>query len=173
MHPPFDDLAWTALVADLDASARAERDDMVRELGAANAGELGLSERLASAIGGPISVRLASCPDIEGTLLRVGRDHLWVADAHGYWLLVTVEVDGLSWRRSATSTPDPQNSPSMAELRGLASALRELIRLGRQVSVLVGDRWLAGRLRLVGADFMEIDDVCLPLARVRACRVWY
>jgi hypothetical protein len=169
MPPQFDDPVLAALIDDLDASARSERDEMVGELAAAYAAELPLHQRLASAVDGPIRVRLAPCPEIEGTLLRVGREHLWVADAHGYWLLVTAEVDALIGL-PATGPSEPSNALLP---RGLGSALRELIGVGRHVSVLIGDRWFDGPLRVVGADFVEIADLSVPLGRVRACRVWY
>lgn len=173
MHLPFDEVAWTALVDDLDASVCADREALVREVAAAHAAELHLHQRLTSAVGGPIRVRLAPCPEIDGTLMRVGHDHLWVADAHGYWLLVTAELDGLSGMGAAgtTSSASPVASPTAA--CGLASALRELVGIGGSASLLLGHRWLDGRLSIVGADFLEIDEVVVPLRRVRACRVWY
>lgn len=171
MQPPIDDLAWAALIDDLDASARADRDEIVREVTAAYAAELTFLERLAGAVGGPIRVRLAPCPEIEGRLMRVGRDHLWVADAHGYCLLVTSEVDGLIGLPRAVSLPG--SAATRIRRGGLGSALRELIGLDRTVSLLIGDRWFDGRLRIVGSDFVDIDDVSVPLRRIRACRVWY
>lgn len=173
MPPSFDEFAWTALVDELDASARADRDGLVRELTAAHAAELLLHERLVRAVGGPLRVRVAPCPEIEGTLMRVGRDHLWVADAHGYWLLVTAEVDGLSELTPHAEMGRVGGVASPVAARGLASAIGELVGIGRSVSLLIGHRWVEGQLSLVGADFVEIGDLIVPLPRVRACRVWY
>lgn len=168
MHSPFDRAGDAAALDDLDASDLADLDGWVGELTAARAAELRLCQRLAPAVGGPIRVRLAPCPEIEGTLMRVGRDHLWLADPHGYWLLVTAELDALSVRQGAL-----RPAPSFLEARGLASAMRELVGIGRSVAALVGDRWIEGTLTLVGADFLEIDGLTVPLRRVRAGRVWY
>lgn len=173
MHPQFDDLARAALMDDHDASARAERDEIVRELTAAHAAELPFHDRLAGALARPIRVRLAPCSEIEGTLLRVGRDHIWVADARGSWLLVTAEIDGVHGLPSAVPKRSSSGRPTSIGLRGLGSALRELVGADGQVSLLIGDRWFDGRLRQVGADFVEIDDLSVSLSRVRACRVWY
>lgn len=145
-----------------------DRDLLAEQVAQALAAEHHLSTHLAAAVGGPIRLRLAPCPDIEGTLMRVGRDHLWVADRQGFWLIVTAELDGLlRWSRRGGAVA------SALPVLGLAAAIRELIGTGSEVSVLIDRRWFTSRLRAVGADFVEFDDFALPLGRVRACRVWY
>ena len=161
MQPSLDDLA----IASIEG---AEREALIAEVTAAYAAELPLHERLASSVGQTLRVRLAPCPEITGTLMRAGRDHLWLADLHGYWLIAIDEIDGLS------SGPQPARLAACTSAPpGMGSALRELVCSAHRVSVLVGDRWVEGRLRLVGADFVEFDNLILPLRRIRACRVWY
>jgi hypothetical protein len=140
-------------------------DPLVRELVIAHTAEINLVARLAAAVGTTVRVRLAPCPDVVGRLVRVGTDHLWVADQHGFWLVAAAEID-------AVSAPDAA-SRGRIEGRGMISSLRELLPGGRQVSLLLGAKWLSGAARCVGADFVEIDRLMVPLARIRACRVWY
>ncbi|GAC1384694.1 MAG: hypothetical protein NVSMB48_20360 [Marmoricola sp.] len=174
MTPPSDDPRVAAAVVgeltELSAASLQDRDLLAAQVAQAELAERRLARQLATAVGGPIHLRLAPCPDIEGTVMRVGSDHLWIADRQGFWLVVIAEVDGfLSWTRHADG-PLPE-SPLGA--RGLASALRELVGDGTEVSVLVGQRWFTSRLTAVGADFVAFDDFTLPLGRIRACRVWY
>ena len=172
MSPPFDELAWADIVDDLDPSARSDRDGWVGEVTAAHAAELRLAGRLRSAVGGSIRVRLAPCPEVEGTLMRVGCDHLWLVDRHGYWLMATDELDGISRRDAALPRP-ASRSASPIDNRSMASVIREIAGVGDSMSLLVGDGWIEGKVTIVGADFVEVDDLLVPLRRVRACRVWY
>lgn len=172
MSPSFDELAWAAIVDDLDPSAHSDRDGWVDEVAAAHAAELQLRERLRSAVGSPIRVRLAPCPEVEGALMRVGRDHLWLVDRHGYWLIATDALEGISCRDGAL--PRPASPPDEAiDNRVMASVIREIAGVGDPMSLLVGDGWVEGTVTIVGADFVELDDLLVPLRRVRACRVWY
>lgn len=151
----------------------ADHDSSLRDLAATFAAEQTLAARLRKAVGGPIRVSLTAVVHAEGTLLRVGREHFWVADDAGFWVIVTDQVDALSgWQELR---PDPgELAGSEQNFRpGLGSALRELAGTDRLVSVLVGARWIAGKPTCVGRDFLEVDGIGVPFAQIRACRVWY
>ncbi|MGN6162643.1 MAG: hypothetical protein ACTHOG_13200 [Marmoricola sp.] len=141
------------------------RDALARELATAHAAEIGLSDRLAAEVGATIRVRMRPCPQVEGVLVRVGVDHLWLADQHGSWLIATAAVDGVLLPGPfAVARHDP---------RGLASALRELVSSAEEVSLLLGDHWAEGAIGTIGADFVELGRLTVPVSRIRACRVWY
>lgn len=170
MTSASDDLPLSCVVDEPTAAMVRDRDLLAEQLTEAELAERRLARHLGTGVGGPIKLRVVPCPPIEGTLMRVGHDHLWIADRLGFWLIVLAEVDGiLGWRGGERGTVDESTLASP----GLASAMRELIGRGTEVSVLVGQRWFTSQLRGIGADFAEFDDFILPLGRVRACRVWY
>ncbi|HWU31880.1 MAG TPA: hypothetical protein VN108_03340, partial [Marmoricola sp.] len=143
------------------------------DLAEAFTAEQTLVERLHRAIGGPIRVCLGSVAHADGTLLRVGRDHFWVADDAGFWVIVTDKVEALSgWQDLRPGLSELARSEQILQ-PGLGSALRELVDSGRTVSVLVRTRWLAGKPTCVGRDFLEVGSVGVPFTQIRACRVWY
>jgi len=170
MQPLFDEFARAEATVDRVAAAASDREELAAEVRAVFQATTSLQDRLAGAVGGPIKLHLNACPDIEGRLMRVGRDHLWVADRHGHWIVRTAALDGVSGLRPQMVTAVPR---SPIGPMSLASALRELVGVDRDVSALVGERWISGRLRVVGADYLELEDVSVPLERVRACRVRY
>lgn len=146
---------------------------LVDGIAEAHAAECALATRLLRAVGDPINVFLAGVADVKGTLVRVGRNYVWVADATGFWLLALNQIDGLVTPRG--SVPRGAQAALAAETpdQSLASVLRDVMHTGRSVSLLAGARWFAGSIGLVGKDFVEIGEVSVPVARMRACRVWY
>lgn len=169
MDPTSSDPRAAALLRELDLAARTDRDGWVEQLTRAELAQRPLHEQLEPAVGGQIRIRLAPVPDIEGRLMRVGRDHLWVADAEGFWLVATAQVDAI------VSGPAPSRvrGSGSRSASGLGAAMRELIAAGTETSVLVAERWFTSRLAWVGADFAQFEHLALPLERLRACRVWY
>lgn len=158
MKPPFDQPADLSYLVD--------------EVTDVYAAELTLSARVLRVVGRTIRVVQSGVPDVDGTLVEVGRDYLRVADNSGFWLLASNWIDGIS---EASRIPPIAAQPRASEIStcGLASALRQVKRSGRSVSLLIGERWIAGSPSLVGKDFLDVGGTIVPLARMRACRVWY
>lgn len=177
MDPINDQPVINADLSDLEASAlkemRTERDEMAVEVATALTAERSLTSRLAAGVGAGVEVRLGDTAHIRGMLVQVGCDYLRVADEHGFWLLALAWIEAVSSCGAGASEVGLRTAVGATSPQRLASALRELVLLDGQVNVWVGSHWLAGRLCLVGADYLELDGVCVPLSRVGACRVWY
>lgn len=146
----FDDLEQQA-----EGLALAERDARVGELVRAEYAELDLLSRLHGAIGAELAVLLSGVGRLRGTVVRVGRDWLLLDDGRHEWLVRVAalqEVRGLPDR-----VLEEAGRPVTARL-GLGSVLRSLAQDTVPVQLhRTGGDVLVGRLRRVGADFVELE----------------
>jgi len=144
-----------------------ERDETVRDLAEAAYAEIALVGRLHAAVGAPIRLRTAGSLRVEGALDRVGSDFLMVTTVRGQQWLVRLAsvraVEGLPARSRATTT-----LPVTARL-GFSSVLRRLV--GTECTVHDVDGVVStGLPTRVGADFVELGPVVVPLSAIAAVR---
>lgn len=146
----FDDLEQQA-----EGLALAERDARVADLSRAEYGELDLLARLHAAVGAAVALCVTGVGRLTGTVARVGADWLLVDDGAQEWLVrlsALEEVVGLPDRALGAAS-----RPVTARL-GLGSVLRTIAADAAPVVVhRTGGAVLRGRLRRVGADFVELD----------------
>ena len=134
----------------LDAAEDAENADRARvAFGAVTA-----TERLVSAVGATVRVRLPDNRQVSGLLTRVGPDFLLIRENHAVDLLVAwsavLGVEGLSQRTG----PGLGTVDTRLDLR---RAVRSLARDRAPVTVLSAHGTeISGTIDRVGADFFEI-----------------
>jgi hypothetical protein len=132
----------------------AERDATVAELRVSTYAEVELSARLHASIGSPVHLSLVGGASAEGVVARAGRDWLLLGQGVGEAVVrlgAVLRVRGAS-ERAVTE----QARPVVARL-GLASVLRQLTADGEALALTLTDGGVVrGRLRRVGADFVEL-----------------
>jgi hypothetical protein len=149
----FDDLEQEA-----EGLALADRDLEVAELGRAEYAAVDLAARLHASVGLDVAVQVAGPGRLDGRLCAAGRDWLLLAAAAARpaqeWLVrlpALVSVEGLSDR----AVPEPARG--VAARLGVGSALRRLAESREPVLLAhVDGTTVRGRLRRVGADFVEV-----------------
>lgn len=178
-------MRWDALFADLAAQQAAleaaERSGEAAERSRIEAGEIGLAERFAGALGQPVRVRCGADVAVTGTVRRVGAGWVLLEDA-GRDIVVRVEAVV-----SVTGLVRSVASPSLVDARlGLRHVLRALARerAGVQVALTAGSV-AAGTIDRVGADHIDLavhapgearrraevrESVALPLSAICAVR---
>ncbi len=151
-----------ALFDDLDQQAEglalAERDVEVAELGRAEYAGVDLASRVHASVGRPVRLTVAGLGRVEARLCAAGTD----------WCLLSTAVPGPSreWlvRLAAVATAEglsdravPEAARPIAGRLGLGSALRRLAESREPVQLTRLDGAATrGRLRRVGADFVEV-----------------
>ena len=152
-------MRWDALFDDLAAQAealeRAERAAELEERTRAERGAVALLDRLRAAVDRPLRVRTVAGP-VAGTLSRLGRDWLLLAEDGGAEVLVpaaaVLALGGLPPLTAVPGTTDP-----VTRRLGLWFVLRRLARDRAPVRVTLGDGTaLAATVDRVGKDFVEI-----------------
>jgi hypothetical protein len=145
----FDDLEQQA-----EGLALAERDVEVAELGRAEYAPVHLGSRQPASAGQRVVLVVGGVGRLDVTIVRLGADWLLADDGRAEWLVRTAAVaqaEGLSER-----AVHPAQRPVTARL-GLGSALRGVAEERSPVLVHRSDGGtLAGRIRRVGADFVEL-----------------
>ena len=155
-------MRWQRLFADLQAEfdaaeAAAERaEDASRRR--AETGAVRLVDRLAGALGRPLTLRCRGAGDVAGVLVEVGADWLLLADDGRREVLVATStvrtVAGLG--RATAPAEDP--GPVRARL-DLRRALRGLARDRSVVQVVLDDGAVyVGTVDGVGADHVELAE---------------
>ena len=167
-------MRWQKLFADLEAqfaaagsaAESAESGSRARAEGAAAP----LAERLAGALGLPVTLRCRGAGQVAGVLTEAGPDWLLLSAEQGRELLVVTDavttLSGLVRRTQAA-----EDRPRVRT--DLRRALRGLVRDRSTVSVALEDGGrLTGTLDRVGADFVELaehaDDEPRRASSVRA-----
>jgi small nuclear ribonucleoprotein (snRNP)-like protein len=145
----FDDLEQQA-----EGLHLAERDAAVAELSVSEYAEVELSSRLHASVGREVSLALVGGSTIEGRLSRAGRD--WVLVSQG--VAETVVRTGAVLRvLGASERAVPREVRSLIAKLGLGSALRQVAAQREPIVIGVSDgSTLRGRVRRVGADFVEL-----------------
>ena len=155
-------MRWQQLFDDLQsqfeeeeaAAERAESASRTR----AEVGAVHLAERLAGALGSPLSLDVRGAGRVAGVLLDRGPDWLLLADDQGRDQLVALaavrSVAGLGRR---TAVPEPADG--VRARLGLRRALRGLVRDRAVVQVILDDGGIVtGTLDRVGADYVELAE---------------
>lgn len=146
----FDDLEQQA-----EGLALAERDARVADLSRAEYGELDLASRLHAAVGAVLLLDVAGVGRLRGTVVRVGADWVLVDDGVHTWLVRQAALEQL--RGLPDRALDAAARPVAARL-GLGSVLRSIAADAEPVVVHgTSGGVLRGRVRRVGADFVEVD----------------
>ena len=168
-------MRWQKLFADLEgqfteAASAAELAESASR-SRAEAGSVGLAERLAGAVGQQVRLRCRGAGQVAGVLTEVGPDWLLLSAERGRELLVVADAvtvaSGLVRRTQAAAGERPRVRTD------LRRALRGLVRDRSTVSLALEDGGrLSGTLDRVGADFVEIaehaDDEPRRASSVRA-----
>jgi small nuclear ribonucleoprotein (snRNP)-like protein len=150
---------WAALFADLEgelaAAEAAELDAEVRDRARREVARLFLADRLAPAIGHPVTVVTAAGTTIRGTLEDAAPEWLLVTEAPAREVLVpasgVLTIDGLG----ALSEEPTRTARKLT----LGYALRGLARRRTGVTVtLTNGATLTGTLDRVGGDFAELAE---------------
>ena len=148
----------TALFDDLEQQAAGleltERDRGVAEQQRAEYATVDLVGRLHGSVGTDLALVVAPVGLLYGRLRRVGSGWLLLEAGRLDWLVRTASVSSV---RDLSDRAVPTEARSVTARLGLGSALRQLAASGRVTVVeLVDRRSLHGRLRRVGADFVEV-----------------
>ena len=143
-------MSFDDLIADLEsqmlAAERGEHRSLVRDMRDAELAQVRLSERLRAACGSRVVVTVMSGLVIEGHLARCGEGWVQVDAVATSYLVPHAAIRCLSGLRGAQSKNGLQLK--------LTVALRAL--RGRRIRCLTeGPSWV-GRLREVGADWIEL-----------------
>jgi hypothetical protein len=163
-------MRWTALFEDMEAQlVEAETlalESEVSERSRADAGSVGLADRLRGSLGGSIAVHLVSGSTFAGTLSHVGAESL-VLDEVAHQVLVPLAA--VSHYGGIGRVAVFESSAVRSKI-GLASALRGLARDRAPLTVLLakgdsGEQRLTGVIDRVGRDF--IDLAVTPLGEAR------
>jgi hypothetical protein len=145
----FDDLELQA-----EGLALAERDAEVAELARSEYAEVDLTARLHASVGGRLTVTLRGVGTVQGDLLRVGADWFLLASTAQEWM---VRVAALRAARGVAGGAIAAPARPVTARLGIGSALRRVADAGGEVTVLGQDgSGTSGRLRRVGADFVEL-----------------
>lgn len=153
-------MRWDGLFADLEAQAaaleQAERGAEVAERTRGEVGALGLIERLRSATGLSLRLRLPAHLIVNGALIRVGPDWLLLDEDTGREIVVSIRAV-LAVRGLARYSASPDTMPAVDSRLGIRHALRGIARDRSVVRVHLADgSTLDGTIDRVGADFAEI-----------------
>jgi hypothetical protein len=160
-----DELRWEERLLgeldDLEQQAEglhlAEREAAVSELSHSTYAEVELAARLHASTGAQVQLSLTGGATVEGTVLRVGRDWVLVGhptQAQGEVLVRTAAVLRI---RGASERALPEEVRSLDARLGWGSVLRQLAAEREHVSATIVDASVVvGRVRRVGADFLEL-----------------
>jgi hypothetical protein len=161
-------MRWGALFADLEAQLEAaDQAELAGEVADRSRREVAAQrvvDRLRSALGATLTLRLAGGATVTGTLAVVGPD----------WLLLTGEpTDALVPLGAVTSyaglpafAVEPSEVGAVESRLGLAYALRGVARDRAPVALLLGDgSTVAGTIDRVGTDFVDVAEHPLGEAR--------
>jgi hypothetical protein len=164
-------MRWSALFDDLEAQLealeRAEREAEIAEHTRAERGAVGLLDRLAADLGGPLRLELAGAEAVEGELAELGLD--WVvlrpAAAHGpSGDLTLVPVAAVRAVQGLSGRADPA-APRPPRRLGLRHALRAISRDRATVRLTdISGARRAGRIERVGRDHLDLYAVPDDLA---------
>ncbi|HEV2891695.1 MAG TPA: hypothetical protein VGX28_15085 [Frankiaceae bacterium] len=150
---------WAALFADLEgelaASEAAELEAEVRDRARREVARLHLADRLASALGHPVTVTAHGAGMLRGTLADAAPEWLLLAEAPGRELLVPIRnvlaVDGLG-----ALSEEPSGTTRRLTL---SYALRALARRRSPVTLTLTDgSTVSGTFDRVGGDFAELAE---------------
>lgn len=167
----FDDLEQQA-----EGLVLAERDTAARELGRAAYAEVLLADRVHASVGRRLTIELAGSPTVAGRLVRAGEGWCLLEDDAVAWVVrldAVTAVTGLSEQAlGADYRPLTSRLGLGSVLRGLAEGLSES-------RVLAAGGQHTGRVRRVGADFLELlpgaggtgSPLLMPFAHVAAVQV--
>ncbi|HEU0132644.1 MAG TPA: hypothetical protein VFQ85_16795 [Mycobacteriales bacterium] len=153
---------WAALFADLeaelDAAEAAELDAEVRDRARREVARLHLADRLAPAVGHPVTVTTLGAGTVRGTLADAAPEWLLLAgDPAGECLVPARAVLGIGGLGAASTEPGTGGA-ARARLT-LGYAVRALARARTPVAVtLLDGSALHGTLDRVGADFAELAE---------------
>lgn len=153
-------MRWDALFEDLeaqlDAAEAAGLESEVRERSRLEAAKLRLADRLAGAVGHPVSVQTRGAGVIRGTLVQALPEWLLVVDGASDVLVPATAVLVVSGLGAATATPD---EGVVAGRLTLGYALRGLARSRAGVAVVLADGGVVhGTIDRVGTDFLEVSE---------------
>ena len=155
-------MRWKALFDDLEAQAeallRGELDAEVRDRVRRETSLLRLSDRLASTVGGPLTLHVVGAGVLHVRLLDNGSDWLLVEDAGGREVLVPalalLSVSGVGPRAQA-----PGGEGEVGKRLDLRWALRGLARDRAGLALVLRDgSTVGGTLDRVGVDFVELAE---------------
>ena len=154
-------MRWQQLFADLgaqfdEAEAAAEQAEAASRA-RAEMGAVGLSERLAGAVGAPVALRCRGVGQVSGVLVDVGADWLLVEEDGGREALVaSAAVSAVAGLSRQTASVDHGVVRGRLDLRW---AVRALARDRSAVQVMLSDGGvLTGTVDRVGADFLELAE---------------
>lgn len=136
--------------------ALAERDARVADLARAEYAEIDLFSRLHGAVGAELRLVLRGAGRLRGTVVRVGADWLLVDDGGHEWLVRAAVLEEV---RDLPDRVVGEDARPLTARLGLGSVLRSLAH--DAVPVLLhrtGGDVVRGRLRRVGADFVELEN---------------
>lgn len=155
-------MRWQALFADLeaqyDAAQAAELAAEVADRTRREAARLRLSDRVAGAVGGQLTVDVWGAGAVRGRLASAGVDWLLLEEATGAEVLVPADavmaVRGLTaWSQS------PDSGGVVAGRLDLRYALRGVARNRAGVTVVLRDASVfTGTIDRVGLDFLELAE---------------
>lgn len=164
-------MRWDGMFADLESQAdaldQAERGAEVAERTRGEVGVIGLIERLRSAAGLSLRLRLPAQLVVSGALVRVGPDWLLVDEDAGREVLVSTRAV-LGVRGLARYSASPHTMPVVESRLGIRHTLRGIARDRSAVRVhLVDGTTLDGTIDRIGADFVEVASHAAGEARRR------
>lgn len=154
-------MRWRRLFDDLEAQADAAHDAElaaeVAERSRREAASAHLGDRLAAAVGAPLTLHLPGSTRVHGALVDTGVDWLLLEEpGAGEVLVPLAAVLGVTGAGAATAAPDESAVGRRLDLRW---ALRGLARSRTAVRlVLVDGSVLAGTLDRVGADHVDLAE---------------
>ncbi|HSV39465.1 MAG TPA: hypothetical protein VLI04_11970 [Nocardioidaceae bacterium] len=132
----------------------AERAVAVAELSVSAYADIDMAARLHASLGAEVQLSLKGGSTAEGPLTRAGRD--WVLVGRGRAESV-VPMTAILRMRGASERAIPAEARSLSAKLGLGSALRQLAHERETLAVaLVDGSLVRGRIRRVGADFVEL-----------------
>lgn len=166
----FDDLEQQA-----DGLALLDRDAAVAELSRAAYAEVDLGSRLHGALGTQVTLGIRGVGLLSGLVVRAGRDFVLLESAESTWAVRSVALTRVSGVPDTALSPEARSLPARV---GLGSVLRGYADDAAELALhdLDGEV-LHGRVRRVGADFVEIvcegagqGRVLLPFGGIAALR---
>ena len=165
---------WEVLFADLECQLEAERQatrsNEVAELARAEAASVGFEERLLGSVGKRLTFHLCNTDRVSGLVVEATAKWARVAETTGSREHL-VPAEAICAMAGPSAPPRPIGSP--LDRLGLGSPLQRWMRDRSVVVVHAGSAEFAGRLRSVGADFLELPArghgapaVIVPFARI-------
>ena len=154
-------MRWRRLFEDLEAQAEAADEAVleaeVAERSRREAAVLHLVDRLAAAVGSPVTVHLPGAGPVQGLLVDAGVDWLLLEEqGSGQVLVPLTAVLGVTGAGASTAAPDASAVGRRLDLRW---ALRGLARSRTGVRlVLVDGSVLPGTIDRVGADHVDLAE---------------